>query len=99
MRLYGDYGSSEAFTRGVGRQSTPAILYEALGIGVTLVGAKSAACVFVSSLYKVAYRSLSHGGSYWQRSAMGWGHSCHGSSYSSCRSEKFATHFLAPVSP
>ena len=29
------------------------------GVGVTLVGAKSAVCVFVFSLYKVAYLSLS----------------------------------------
>ena len=32
------------------------------GVGVTLVGAKSAACVFVFSLYKVAYLSLSQWG-------------------------------------
>jgi hypothetical protein len=32
------------------------------GVGVTLVGAKSAACVFVFSLYKVPYLSLSQWG-------------------------------------
>ena len=32
------------------------------GVGVTVVGAKSAACVFVFSLYKVAYLSLSQWG-------------------------------------
>jgi hypothetical protein len=32
------------------------------GVGVTLVGAKSAACLFVVSLYKVAYLSLSQWG-------------------------------------
>ena len=32
------------------------------GVGVTLVGAKSAACVFLLSLYKVAYLSLSQWG-------------------------------------
>jgi hypothetical protein len=32
------------------------------GIGVTLVGAKSAACVFLFSLYKVAYLSVSQWG-------------------------------------
>ena len=32
------------------------------GVGVTLVGVKSATCVFVFSLYKVAYLSLSQWG-------------------------------------
>ena len=32
------------------------------GVGVTLVGAKSAVCVFVVSLYKVASLSLSQWG-------------------------------------
>ena len=35
---------------------------ESWGVGVTLVGAKSAACVFLLSLYKVAYLSLSQWG-------------------------------------
>ena len=63
LQVWGGLATYYGLSRGV-QESNP-LLRSCMaywGVGVTLVGAKSAACVFVFSLYKVAYLSLSQWG-------------------------------------